>query len=127
MHTGSSVGMLFSTVLFTGLNLFCFFITGYCYGAILVNVRQTTNQSGRSPNMNEEIRMAIKMFLIVFTDFLCWVPIGLLSILVQTGAVEVNPVAYAWIATFVLPINSSLNPFLYTLSSFILDKVKSRP
>ena len=93
MHTGSSVGMVFSIALFTGLNLFCFFITGYCYGAIFVNVRQTTNQSGRSPNMNEEIRMAIKMFLIVFTDFLCWVPIGLLSILVQTGAVEVNPVA----------------------------------
>ena len=39
--------------------------------------------------------------------------------------VEVDPVAYAWIATFVLPINSSINPFLYTLASLTFDKMKS--
>ena len=117
VKTGSSVGMFFSISLFTGLNLVCFFIIGYCYVAIFIYVKQTTKQSGRSRNLNEEIRMAIKMSLIVFTDFCCWVPIGVLSILVQGGAVEVHPVSYAWIATFVLPINSSLNPFLYTLAS----------
>ena len=65
----------------------------------------------------------MKMSLIVFTDFCCWVPVGVLSILVQAGAVEVDPAAYAWIATFVLPINSAINPFLYTLASIISDKV----
>ena len=125
VHTGSTVGMFFSIALFTGLNLVCFFIVGYCYVAIFIYVKQTTKQSGRSRNLNEEIRMAIKMSLIVFTDFCCWVPIALLSILVQTGVVEVRPVAYAWIATFVLPINSSLNPFLYTLASCLSDKINS--
>jgi hypothetical protein len=30
---------------------------------------------------------------------------------------------YAWIAVFVLPINSALNPFLYTFSSIRYAKV----
>ena len=124
VYRGDRIGMFFSIALFTGLNMVCFFIIGYCYVAIFIYVKQTTKQSGRSRNLNHEIRMAIRMSLIVFTDFCCWVPIGVLSILVQTGVVEVDPVAYAWIATFVLPINSSLNPFLYTLASCVSDKVK---
>ena len=124
INTGSEAGMFLSIALFTCFNLICFFIVGYCYLAIFMYVRKTTKQSGRSPNLNEEIRMAIEMCLLVFTDFCCWVPIGFLSILVQAGVTEVDPVAYAWIATFVLPINSSINPFLYTLASFISDKVK---
>ena len=124
-QTSSKVSMIFSIGIFTGLNLVCFFIVGYCYIAIFIYVRRTTKESGRPANINAEIRMAIKMSLIVFTDFCCWVPIGILSILVQAGAVWVDPIAYAWIATFVLPINSSINPFLYTLASYIWDKVKS--
>ena len=62
------------------------------------------------------------MFLLVLTDFCCWVPIGALSVLVQAGVVEVHPVAYAWIATFILPINSSINPFLYTVGDVIAGK-----
>ena len=30
---------------------------------------------------------------------------------------------YAWTAVLILPINSALNPFLYTLSSIIARKV----
>ena len=120
---GSRAGMFFSIALFLGFNLICFSIVCYCYLAIFVYVKQTTKQSGRLPNLNEETRMAMKMFLLVFTDCCCWIPIGILSILVQVVVVEVDPVAYAWIATFVLPINSSINPFLYTLASFISNKV----
>ena len=123
-QTSSKVSMILSIGIFIGLNSACFIIVGYCYIAIFVYVRRTTKESGRPANINAEIRMAMKMSLIVLTDFCCWVPIGILSILVQTGAVWVDPVAYAWIATFVLPINSSINPFLYTLASYILDKVK---
>ena len=125
IKSGSKVAMFFSIVLFIGLNLICFFIIGYCYVSMFVYARQTSKQSGRSSNLNEQIRMAVKMSLIVFTDFCCWVPVGILSILVQAWMVEVDPVAYAWIATFVLPINSSINPFLYTLASLTFDKMKS--
>ena len=123
VYTGSKAAMFFSIGIFTGVNLICFGIVGYCYLAIFIYVRQTTKKSGRSRRSNEEIKMAIKMSLIVLTDFGCWVPIGVLSILVQTGAVGVDPEAFAWIATFVLPINSAINPFLYTFASFLSNKI----
>ena len=125
VYTGSKAAMFFSIGIFTGLNLICFCIVGCCYLAIFIHVRQTTKKSGRSHRSNEEIKMATKMSLIVLTDFGCWVPIGVLSILVQTGAVEVDPEAYAWIATFVLPINSSINPFLYILASFLSNRINA--
>ena len=121
--TGSQAAMYFSIAIFTGLNLICFFVVGFSYLTIFITATKTTKKSGRSRNLKEDIQMAKKMFLLVLTDFCCWVPIGVLSILVQAGAVEVNPVAYAWIATFILPINSSINPFLYTLGDVIADKV----
>ena len=120
----NNASMYFSIATFTGLNLLCFIIVGYCYVSIFVEARNTTKKSGRLSNTNEEIRMAIKIYLIVLTDFCCWVPIGILSILAQAGVVEIDPVAYAWIATFVLPINSSVNPLLYTLGSMLSSKVK---
>ena len=121
--SGKRIVMYFSLYIFTILNLVCFVVVGYCYAAIIVFVRKSSRRSGLGSISNNEIRMAKKLFLIVFTDFCCWVPIGLLSILVQTGAVEVDPVAYAWIATFILPINSSINPFLYTLGDVLVEKV----
>ena len=115
--------MYLSTAIFTALNLACFIVVGYCYLAIFKSARKTTKKSGRSSALTEELRMAMKMSLIVFTDFCCWVPVGFLSILVQARAVTVSPTAYAWIATFVLPINSTINPFLYTLAGFLWEKV----
>ena len=94
-QTSSKFGMGFSIAIFTGVNLICFFIIGYCYLAIFIYARQTATNAGRSPNLNNEIHMAMKMSLIVFTDFCCWVPIGILSILTLAGVVESNPVAYA--------------------------------
>ena len=124
-ESGSKASMFFSIATFTALNLLCFLIVGYSYAAIFIYARQTTKRSGRSTRLDEEINMAMKMSLIVLTDFCCWVPVGNLSILVQAGLVSVHPVAYAWIATFILPINSSINPLLYTLGSVISNKFKS--
>ena len=38
---------------------------------------------------------------------------------------EISGDVYAWTAVFVLPINSALNPFLYTLSAIIGKKVSA--
>ena len=36
---------------------------------------------------------------------------------------EIPGEVYAWTAVLILPINSALNPFLYTLSAIIASKV----
>lgn len=38
---------------------------------------------------------------------------------------HVPPEVYAWAAVFILPINSALNPILYTFSAIIRRKVNS--
>ncbi len=63
--------------------------------------------------------MAVKMALIVGTDFACWMPVIIMGILSQAGIVEIGPGMYAWIVVFILPVNSSLNPYLYTFYSKI--------
>ena len=121
VYRGSEPSMQFSFAIFAILNSVCFLVVGFCYVAIFVSVRQSAKRSGLAVS-KKEIHMAKKLSLLVLTDFCCWVPIGVLAILVQAGAVEVNPIAHAWIATFILPINSSINPFLYTLGDVIADK-----
>ena len=44
------------------------------------------------------------------------------AILAITG-VAIPGDVYAWTAVFILPLNSALNPFLYTLSAIIGKKV----
>ena len=35
------------------------------------------------------------------------------------GGTTISGDVYAWVSVFVLPVNSALNPFLYTLSAFL--------
>ena len=69
--------------------------------------------------MKEQIRMTTKVAAIVLTDFACWFPIIILGILVQAGALTLPPSVFAWCVTFILPINSAINPYLYTIAAVI--------
>ena len=119
-------GMYLSIAVFLGLNLLCFLAIAYCYIVIFITAQKTSRRASRRREKEEEIRMAAKMSVIVVTDFLCWMPIIIIGILVQSGAVEISPVVYAWIVTFVLPINSSANPFLYTIATILSDRIGKR-
>ena len=62
--------------------------------------------------------MARRLISIVVSDFLCWFPIGLLGILSSTGLPVPGEVSVA-LAIFVLPLNSALNPYLYSFNMLI--------
>ena len=111
----------FSIGIFLVLNLICFVVIALCYAAIFVSVKKSAKNVQRQQNSNDEIKMATKMAAVVGTDFLCWFPVIIMGVLSQTGLVVVPLVMYVWSVVFILPINSSLNPFLYTLASAISD------
>lgn len=68
--------------------------------------------------MNQDSTLAKRMMFIILTDFFCWFPVIIISILALTGNLyDPSKQVYAWIAVFVLPINSSINPLLYTFST----------
>lgn len=109
----------FSIILFLGINLVCFIFILICYVTIFWSHKRSVTHSGRSSNSQEEMRIAVKMAVIVGTDFMCWVPVIIMGILSQTEIVVIPLEAYTWSVVFILPINSSLNPYLYTISSLI--------
>ena len=119
-ETGNKPGLYFSIVLFLGVNLLCFFIVAVSYVAIFVIVKQTTRNAFKS-RRDQEITLAIRMGAIVITDFMCWVPIVVIGILVQSVTMTVSPVVYVYIVVFILPINSAVNPYIYTIAILISD------
>lgn len=113
----------YSIALFLGVNLISFFVIAICYIAIFIRVRLSAREVGRQKSKAaDEVKLAMKMSLIVGTDFCCWMPIIILGILVQADLVKASPDVYAWLVVFILPINSSLNPYLYT----IVDRMSSK-
>ena len=123
---GSQIASIFSIVVFIGVNLSCFIIVAFCYVYIFIKAGKTSDGSGRTLDRDEQIRMAKKMFAIVYTDFCCWVPLSFICILVQCGVITVSPEMYAWTVGFILPINSSINPFLYVLYETISNHLKKK-
>nr|KAG5686627.1 hypothetical protein BaRGS_011071 [Batillaria attramentaria]KAG5703872.1 hypothetical protein BaRGS_031506 [Batillaria attramentaria] len=71
-----------------------------------------------------DLTIARRLTTIVLSDFLCWFPIGLLGLLASTGTPISGEVNVA-MAIFVLPLNSALNPFLYTLNMLLEKRRKA--
>ncbi|KAL8580965.1 hypothetical protein ACOMHN_017532 [Nucella lapillus] len=77
-----------------------------------------------STKVSQDMTIARRLITIAVTDFLCWFPIGLCGLLALAGTPipgEVNVV----LAIFVLPLNSAINPFLYTLNTLAEKRRKT--
>ena len=69
--------------------------------------------------------MQSKIFRLVATDFCCWVPISIMAF-VNFSEIEVPNFTYVFSAIVLLPINSALNPILYSdVCEKILAKIKN--
>ncbi|XP_078357060.1 uncharacterized protein LOC144641914 [Oculina patagonica] len=117
LSEGTPAGWEYSVAFFVGLNFISFTFILIAYISMFWTVKRVS-RAVRSTNLNKESAMAKRLVFIVMTDFCCWMPIIIINILSLTGNFEdPNKIAYVWIAVFVLPLNSSLNPILYTFST----------
>ena len=110
-------GWEYSVAVFLALNGASFLLILIAYVSMY---RTIVKASGavRSTRANRDSAIAKRMMFIILTDFLCWFPVIIISILALSGNLyDPSKQVYAWIAVFVLPINSSINPFLYTFST----------
>ncbi len=114
--SGHQLASYFSIIVFIGINIICFLFILVCYINILHDARKSSKNMNRQ---QESTKLAFKVSLVILTDFLCWIPLCVICLFVQLGIFSVSPQVYAWTVAFILPINSSINPFLYTLSSEI--------
>jgi hypothetical protein len=114
LSTSRLAGWQYSASLFIAFNFAAFMFILFAYIAIFVTVKKSSSKA-KSKNTKKETAMAWKVMIIVLTDFCCWMPVIIIGILSLTGDFnDPQGHAYIWIATFVLPVNSSINPILYT-------------
>ncbi|XP_045102397.1 relaxin receptor 1-like [Portunus trituberculatus] len=109
-----------SAIIFIGLNLVAFMFIAYAYGRMILSIRES--QSSLRSTQEKQDRVLVKRFaFIVGTDFLCWMPVIIIKF-IALGGVVIDKTLYAWLAVFVLPVNSALNPILYTLATKIFKQ-----
>ena len=122
---GKVRGIYFATATFLGLNCVCYLIILFCYIEIIRVAFKSSKRAGINKEVKQQIRMTAKVAAIVLTDFVCWFPIILLGMLVQAKVLTLPPSVFAWCVTFVLPINSAINPYLYTIAQLISNYRKA--
>uniref|UniRef100_H2ZAA3 G-protein coupled receptors family 1 profile domain-containing protein n=1 Tax=Ciona savignyi TaxID=51511 RepID=H2ZAA3_CIOSA len=107
--TSSTNGWII-TITIVSINLAVFIFIASSYMAIYrkASSHPQTTVSDRS------IKMQKKIIKLIATDFACWVPICMMSLLNFSQVVSMNGTAYAVSAVVLLPINSVLNPLLYS-------------
>ncbi|XP_062615152.1 G-protein coupled receptor GRL101-like [Saccostrea cucullata] len=115
------LGWQYSMVIFIGLNFLIFL--GIIFGQFLIlyEVIKSGSNSQASNIRRREITLAKTVVSVVVTDILCWIPIGITGMLTFYG-IDVTMEIYAWIIVLVLPVNSAINPILYTLTAIIRDR-----
>ena len=74
---------------------------------------------------SKDLAVVQRLFTVVASDFLCWFPIGLLGLLASRD-IPISGEVNVGMAIFVLPLNSALNPFLYTLNTIQARRARAR-
>ena len=90
------------------------------FSAIKLSSMKTPTDKRKS----SELVLAYRLATVVLSDFLCWFPIGVLGLMAANDFPIPSELNVA-LAIFVLPLNSALNPFLYTLNS-IMEKKRAK-
>ncbi|KAL1506862.1 hypothetical protein ABEB36_006145 [Hypothenemus hampei] len=91
------------------INGVAFLILMGCYLKMYCAIR-----GSQAWNSNDS-RIAKRMALLVFTDFLCWSPIAFFSLTAAFGLQLISLEQAKVFTVFVLPFNSCCNPFLYAI------------
>ena len=92
-----------------------------CYVVIFQQILCNKNKMSPSQVSNRrtaDVKIAIRIFVLIFTNFVCWFPIALLGLTAAFGKNLINDLEFArWAVVFIFPINACLNPFLYSLTT----------
>ena len=116
-------GWQYSVTLFVGLNFVLFLLIGFGQGVIYKLIKDKANRTRKNLNPQsqlyqnqrmQEIAIAKRLSLVVMSNFVCWFPIIIMGLLTLSG-IDVGEAAFRWSAVVILPINSALNPLLYTV------------
>uniref|UniRef100_A0A1L8DJQ2 Putative glycoprotein hormone receptor n=1 Tax=Nyssomyia neivai TaxID=330878 RepID=A0A1L8DJQ2_9DIPT len=115
IHIPYDKGWEWSAAIFIAVNTISLVFIGTSYVKMLRAIR-SSGSAMRSSLSGRENVVARRFAIIVATDCACWLPVIVVKIAALAG-VQISPSLYAWLAVLVLPVNSALNPVLYTLTT----------
>ncbi|XP_076799429.1 uncharacterized protein LOC143444168 isoform X2 [Clavelina lepadiformis] len=112
----------------TLFNFLSFVFVSSAYVAIFMKSKSSSSLHRTRSVKNQKHSKVLqrKIIRLIASDFCCWVPVSIMTFL-NMGGIKLPSIAYVISAVILLPVNSSLNPILY--SSFMdryLDKAWSR-
>ncbi|XP_078493335.1 G-protein coupled receptor GRL101-like [Ciona intestinalis] len=127
-HSDAAWGFSLAISIF---NFFSFIYVLVAYFAIYLKSSKSLllHSKGKQQSMisKKNAAMQRKIIRLIITDFCCWVPISIMAFL-SIGGYDIPSVVYSVSAIILLPINSALNPLLY--SNFVdkvIDRMKKKP
>ncbi|RZF37907.1 hypothetical protein LSTR_LSTR005407 [Laodelphax striatellus] len=107
------IGWQYSAFIFLGINMFGLLLMSFFYGRIFLSISKTRKAT---PVNVKEYDLVIRCFFFVIADAVCWLPIFILKILAFLK-IPISADLYAWVVVFILPVNSAVNPILYTFTT----------
>ncbi|XP_059176559.1 G-protein coupled receptor GRL101-like [Physella acuta] len=111
-------GWAYSFAVFLVFNCILFILIAMGQLAIFLAMSREKTQLQSSPDSlakrRREIMVAKNLSLVVMSNFLCWFPICVIGLMTARGH-TFSQQTYGWLAVFVLPLNSAVNPVIYTL------------
>ncbi|KAL1436175.1 hypothetical protein MTO96_010912 [Rhipicephalus appendiculatus] len=115
IHDPGTKGWEYSAFVFCTVNTIAFSFIAYAYLSMFVTIKHS-KVGLRSTQQLHDRAIAKRFAFIVGTDFMCWMPIVIIKIIAIAG-IPIDETLYAWVAVFLLPVNTALNPVLYTLTT----------
>ena len=95
------------------INFLCFLFIAVGYFCILIESNKISKK---------EAILQRRIARIIATDMCCWIPICILAY-AKAGGARFPRFVYQFTGVFILPINSAINPFLY---SSLTEKIKNK-
>lgn len=99
-----------------------FVVIAVCYAIILQQIMCSRRKSRpyleTKRRLAGEIKVTVRIFILIFTNLVCWFPIALIGLSAAFGYNLVSDLEFArWAIVFIFPINACINPFLYSLTT----------
>jgi hypothetical protein len=107
------------------LNLALFLLIAVGQLLIYWSIRTNSMSAANTSRQSKDLVVARRLITIAMSDFVCWFPVGVLGQLAEQGVAIPGEVGVA-VTVLLLPLNSALNPFLYTLNVVLEKKQRAK-
>lgn len=120
VRKGDPIWMYSTAIILCNFVIFVFIAVSY----ILI-YRKSTRKKIRSSAADRSSAMQRKIFFLVVTDFMCWIPICIIFLINFSQIAELGGILYGTTAIVLLPINSAINPLIYSnILVFVWNKLR---